>query len=103
MASAPPIAVSTSWLSSSVTDGEELVFRIADLGAESIEIDYRMSESTLRQVLIACAKRNVTPVSMHAVCPAPDHKPNPRASERFSLADENEAQRESAVRDVGET
>ncbi len=97
------IAVSTSWLSFSVTDGEEMLFRIADLGADTIEIDYRMSVSTLRQLEIACAKRNVTPVSMHAVCPAPDDKSNHRSAERFSLADEDEEKRASAVRDVAET
>lgn len=97
------LAVSTSWLSFSVTDGEEMLFRIADLGAETIEIDYRLSEATLRQLEIACAKRNVTPVSMHAVCPAPDDKPNPRGAERFSLADANEEKRQNGVRDVIET
>jgi sugar phosphate isomerase/epimerase len=97
------IGVSTCWLSGSLTDGAAIIDRIAAIGATTVEIDYRVSVETLAAIQTACRKRNVTPVSMHAVCPAPMGKSYHRAAERASLADTDEAVRRQGVADVVET
>jgi len=66
----------------------------------SLEIDYRLTEKTLDELLTACGELKITPLSVHAVCPAPAYKKNRAVAEAWRLSDPDEAVRVKAVDDV---
>lgn len=97
------LGVSTSWRSRSVNDGAALAREVAGLGVSAAEIDFRLNEKALGQFLDESARLNVTPVSVHAVCPAPPDKPDRQLAEAAQLCDEDETARKRAVEDTANT
>lgn len=95
--------VSTCWRSRSITDGGKLARAVAELGVNAFEIDYRLSAEALRGLLHACGELDITPLSIHAVCPAPPHKENKAVAEAHLLCDADEGERRKAVEDIAGT
>lgn len=92
--------VSTCWRSRSIDDGGRLAREVAGLGVKAFEIDYRVTETTLKSLLKTCRELNIEPLSIHAVCPAPGDKENRQVAEAYKLCDGNEEARLRAVEDV---
>jgi len=95
--------VSTCWRSRSIADGERLAEAVAALGAPGVEIDYRIGAAQLPRLLAALRNLAVTPLSIHAVCPAPEGKESAHVAEAWQLDDEDEDARGAAVRGVAAT
>jgi len=47
---------------------------VAALGVKAVELDFRLTEKTLKEALAELEKTGITPVSVHGVCPAPSYK-----------------------------
>jgi len=70
---------------------------IASLGTCGMEIDYRINETTLSQLLDASGPLGLSPLSIHAVCPAPAGKKNVNFAQVHDLCDTDEERRKKAV------
>lgn len=95
--------VSTCWRSRSISGGAELARAVAELGVNALEVDYRLTEKSLDELLQACGELRITPLSIHAVCPAPVYKKNRLVAEACQLSDPDETIRLKAVEDVVKT
>lgn len=95
--------VSTCWRSRSISDGAQLARQVAGLGVDALEVDYRLTEKSLDELLAACQELTITPLSIHAVCPAPPSKKNRLVAEVWRLSDPDQAVRLKAVDDVAGT
>ncbi|VAX22679.1 hypothetical protein MNBD_NITROSPINAE04-1375 [hydrothermal vent metagenome] len=95
--------VSTCWRSRSIPGGAQLAREVAGLGVNALEIDYRLTKKTLDELLSACEELKITPLSIHAVCPAPACKKNKAVAEAWQLSDPDETVRLKAVDDVAGT
>ncbi len=62
-----------------------------------MEIDYRINETTLSQLLDASKPLGLSPLSIHAVCPAPAGKKNMNFAQAYELCDPDEERRKKAV------
>jgi sugar phosphate isomerase/epimerase len=76
---------------------------VVELGANAIEIDYRLTNKSLDELLRACEELKTKTLSIHAVCPAPDYKKNRLVAEAYQLSDPDETNRLKAVGDVAQT
>ena len=63
------LGASTCWRSGSITGGIELAREMARLGLGALELDFRLSSSTLKQLLAECGPLGMSVVSIHGVCP----------------------------------
>ncbi len=97
------LGVSTCWRSRSIKDGKELIRQIHSLGVKQIELDYRLAPETLDDALKECEALEITPVSVHAVLPAPKNKKEKHDAEAHALCSDDEEERRMAVRDISST
>ncbi len=89
-------AVSTSWLSSKIKDGRELVEAIKKTGISRLELEYRLSSEVCGDILRNKEEWGVGITSVHAVCPG-------RGGDGSHLNSLDEDKRLQAVKDVEET
>lgn len=92
--------VSTSWRSRSIPDGGQIIRAIAGIGASAVELDYRLSPPMLESALEAMDELKISPLSMHALCPAPPNKKSRDHAEAFMLCSVDENERLQGARDV---
>ena len=63
--------LSTSWLSGVIHEGNELLDALGASGLRGLEIDYRVSRETLRQMMPRLRSGEFTVLSLHNYCPTP--------------------------------
>jgi sugar phosphate isomerase/epimerase len=92
------IAFSTSWNSTEVESGEEMLSQILDMGFEAIELDYGLTTTILNEMRPLLGK-DVRVLSVQNFCPVPDILPKEMAgSDAFLLSTPDREERERAVK-----
>jgi sugar phosphate isomerase/epimerase len=97
------LAVSTSFISDRITDGEDLFNRIQDFPASHIELDYRLSAAIIHKFIGLQKKSNIRIVSVHNYFPVPDRgrgsgKQPPGSGDFFSLSHPDQEERHQAIK-----
>jgi hypothetical protein len=87
-------------MKSEISDsGREVIQAILDLGAELIELEYRITPPMLQEILPLLKKRQVSVLSLHNFFPLPEGLPKREASgDIFSLSSPEKEERELAVK-----
>ena len=94
------IGLSTAWLTErgGIT-GREVVDEFVELGFRGMELEYRLTETTYREMRPLILKGQVKAMSIHNFFPLPDDIPLSEASgDRFLLSTPEKGERELAVR-----
>lgn len=92
------LAVSTSWKSDGVPNGETLFTALSESGATSVELEYRITETVFHQMRDLLKRSPLRVVSVHNFFPAPIHVKGVRpGGDMFSLSDPDRELRELAV------
>ncbi len=90
--------LSTSWISSRVTRGRDLVDRMKAVEVEGVELDYRIPEPIFPDVVRALKRSGLAVSSVHNFCPFPLHGPRGRGGGNlFDLASTDREERREAV------
>lgn len=66
------LGVSTGWRSQSISDGAKLLDALLAVGAEAIELEYRITRSTFDKLYPILKREGITVTSIHNFFPAPD-------------------------------
>lgn len=92
------LAISTSFISQSVPDGDRLIDVIADYGIKHIELDCRVTKTQFQQIKAGLKQTPIQVGSLHNYCPFPALKPNvPPGGDYFALASLDRSERALAV------
>jgi sugar phosphate isomerase/epimerase len=93
------IGLSTCWLTEKPNlSGQEIVQDVVALKFEALELDYRISESTFREMHPLILKEELKVLSIHNFFPLPDRIPISKASgDLFLLSSLERAQRDGAI------
>jgi sugar phosphate isomerase/epimerase len=93
------LGISTSWKTENSDSGREVIEAILDLGAESIELEYRVTPAMLKEILPLLKERQVSVMSLHNFFPLPEGLSKEEASgDIFSLSSPEKEERELAVK-----
>ena len=93
------LGISTSWRSEICDNGVEIIEEILSLGVKAVELEYRITEPMLGQILPLVKKRQVSVISLHNILPLPRGIPKNMANGEFvSLSSPEEDERKSAVK-----
>lgn len=65
------IGVSTSWRAKQVNSGKELLRELSDVGAEALELEYRVSEEIFTELKPLIKREQIPILSIHNVFPLP--------------------------------
>ncbi len=92
------LGISTVWKSGKVKDGRELMECFAELGFREIELEYRISEATFKEIRQFLKKRDdLKIVSVHNFFPIPDiHETG--GADIFHFSSEDKEERALAVK-----
>ncbi len=91
------ISISTGWRSGKIRDGNELLDEILDVGAKSIELEYRIRRATFEQMRPRLAAGDLGVGSIHNVFPVPQDDPSGLGSGDVLFSSEDHRERELAV------
>ncbi len=92
------LALSTSWCSSTLSDGPALVAAVSRHGVPGVELDYRIGAKTFGPVPAALKHAGLTVVSVHNFCPHPaDMARFSPSGDLLSLSDRDKETRRRAV------
>ena len=93
------VSLSTA-LRSEISDrGEEIIREILSYGVKGVELEYRVTESMLREILPFVKKREILVSSIHNIMPLPDGMSRETANGEFvSLSSPERTEREMAVK-----
>ena len=90
--------ISTCWWHGRVTQGEEIAEGALELGLDSIELEYRITETQLRQMRPRL-KKDLSVLTIHNYFPYPDNLPNAKPSgDLFLLSSSDKDERLKAIR-----
>lgn len=93
------LGISTSWKSEIFDSGRGVIEAILDLGAEIIELEYRITPAMLQEILPLLKERQVSVISLHNFFPLPEGLSKKEASgDIFSLSSPEKEERELAVK-----
>lgn len=99
MADTKMVALSTLWNAPRHDDGREMVAEIKGLGFGSIEVNYKVTEPMMWDVLSVVGDGEIGVCSLHNFTPIPAHLGREHASgDLFMLSALDESEREAAVR-----
>jgi len=90
------LAVSTSWFTRRESTPETIVAGLRSLGAEGVELDFRLTPEALARLRRLLRQAGIPVVSVHNFCPVPDLAPKPE--DPFLFTSEDERERELALR-----
>ncbi|MDP3804639.1 MAG: sugar phosphate isomerase/epimerase family protein [Candidatus Omnitrophota bacterium] len=91
-------SLSTSWNSFRHKSGDELVGEIKSIGFDTIELNFAMTESMVKDILALTQRSEIKVSSLHNICPLPAEIGLDEASpDYYSLASPDEEERELAV------
>jgi sugar phosphate isomerase/epimerase len=92
------LAISTAWRSEILDSGKEIVEDILGLGVNTLELEYRVSHSDLREMEPYLRDGRITVTSLHNIFPLPSHIPKSMANGEFvSLSSPHNRERRSAI------
>ena len=92
------VAVSTCYWSEDLTDPEAMITDILDSGFESIELEYRISESQFQKIKPLIIKKELSVSSIHNYFPKPDD-PNIKGSgDLFLLSSTDKDEHTTAIK-----
>jgi sugar phosphate isomerase/epimerase len=86
------IAISTSWRASKAKSGKELLNELMEVGAEALELEYRVSEEIFAELKLLLKKEQIPVLSVHNVFPAT------KIEAPFALSSPEAEERELAVK-----
>ena len=94
------IGLSTAWLTErKAITGRDVIRQIIDLGFKMVELDYRIGETTYREMRSLILKEKIEVMSIHNFFPLPDDAPLSMASgDRFLLSSPEKEERGLAIR-----
>lgn len=79
--------------------GQDIVGEIRELGFSAVELEYRVRETTYREMRPLILRENLKVISVHNFFPLPDDEPVSKASgDRFLLSSLDREERELAIR-----
>ncbi len=91
-------SLSTCWNWAQHKNGRELIKEIKDLGFESLELGFSLSETMIEDILKACKSNSLRIASVHNFCPVPrGYDPAGFLPDTFSLSSSDEQERKKAV------
>lgn len=91
------IGISSSWRANQLKSGKELLKALMDLGAEALELEYRVSEKTFLELKPLLKKEKTPVLSIHNVFP------NALEETAFTLSAVEREERELAVKKAKRT
>ena len=92
------LAISTAWRSEILDSGKEIVEEILGLGVNTLELEYRVSRSNLKEMEPYLRDGRVSVKSLHNIFPLPRHIPKSKANKEFvSLSSPDDQERRSAL------
>lgn len=93
------IGLSTAWLTEREDiKGQNLIHEIVQLGFTAVELEYRVRETTYREMRPLILKENLKVISVHNFFPLPDNEPVSKASgDRFLLSSPDKGERDLAI------
>jgi sugar phosphate isomerase/epimerase len=92
------LGISTSWKSEVAESGVEIIEAILELGVNAVELEYRVSEPMLREMLPYLKRGNPAVNSLHNILPRPEEVPRETATGEFvSLTSPDPEERKAAV------
>ncbi len=92
------LGISTSWRSEICDSGTEIIDEILSLGFKAVELEYRITESMVKEVLPFVKNGRISVTSLHNIMPLPMYLPKKTADGEFvSLSSPNRSERKSAV------
>lgn len=90
--------ISTSWNSHRHDSARSMIKEIKKLGIGFVELNFKLSQETVRDVAGLVAEGFISVISLHNFCPVPESIDIKKASpDYYSLASTNEAERKNAV------
>ncbi|MDZ7338586.1 MAG: sugar phosphate isomerase/epimerase [candidate division KSB1 bacterium] len=93
------LALSTAWVATEVTDGDQLLDAVREVGLSGLELDYRLTKAMLHHIRRRLRSHEFTVVSVHNYCPLPEGVPQREASgDLFLLSSTDEEERRHAVK-----
>jgi sugar phosphate isomerase/epimerase len=93
------LSLSTALRSEISDQGAEIIRAILDLGIQGVELEYRITESMLREILPFVKRRDVLISSIHNIMPLPEGMSRETANGEFvSLSSPDRAEREMAIK-----
>lgn len=92
------IALSTSWKSSIVNDGEALLQALVDARVSEVELEYRITTATFHQMRAPLKRSGLKVVALHNYFPLPPEiDPSQASGDLFRLSHPDKEQRKIAV------
>ncbi|MCG2677971.1 sugar phosphate isomerase/epimerase [bacterium] len=95
------IGLSTAWRSGQVKDAKKLLSRFEEIGIKKLELDYRISEETFKEML-PYLKKSFAILSIHNFFPIPNIL-NEGSGDAFLLSSPDEEERRRAVKHTKKT
>ncbi len=93
------LALSTAWAATKVSDGDQLLDAVREVGLSALELDYRVTGAMLQRMRRRLRSHEFTVVSVHNYCPLPEGVPQNQASgDLFPLSSADEDERRHAVK-----
>lgn len=91
-------SLSTSWNSFRHKSGSALVEEIRAIGFDTIELNFAMTESTVKDILGLSQRSEIKISSLHNMCPLPPEiAPDEASPDYYSLASPDEEERSLAI------
>jgi len=98
------LSLSTALRSEICGSGEEIIREILSYGVQAVELEYRITESMLREIFPFIKKRDILVSSIHNIMPLPDGMSRETANGEFvSLSSPDRSEREMAVKYTQQT
>ncbi len=93
------LSISTSWNSNADTNWQEWLTQIKDLGLNSIELSYTLSDTQLKSIEALIKTMHISVSSIHNFCPIPNDEPSPRhVSNYYRLSSLDDRERAQAIK-----
>lgn len=92
-------SLSTSWNASGHKSGIEIINEIREIGFDTVELGFALTEETVREILTLKNKGAISISSLHNMCPLPPEVPPEKASPDFySLSSLDDKERNAAIK-----
>lgn len=96
--------ISTIWNSYKYNDARSMIEEIKKLGINSIELDFKLNEKIVNDIIGLADEKIISVVSLHNFCPLPDSVGIKKASaDYYSIASIDEIERKRAVEQTKRT
>jgi sugar phosphate isomerase/epimerase len=93
------LSVSTAYRSEICADGAEIIKTILDLGIQGVELEYRINESMLQDILPFVKRRQIVVPSIHNIMPVPEGVDRETGNGEFvSLSSPDRTERDLAIK-----